>query len=116
MLYLAVKTVISAALIVAVGEIAKRSPLAAGLVASIPLLSLLAIVWLYVDTRSVEQVSALSWSILLMIVPSLLFLVALPTALWAGAPFPLAALAAVAVTAAGYWGYAKRLGRFGLGF
>ena len=76
MLYLAVKTMISAVLIVAIGELAKRSPLAAGLIASIPLLSLLAIVWLYVDTRSVEQVSALSWSILLMILPSLLFLIA----------------------------------------
>jgi hypothetical protein len=115
-LYLAVKTVISAALIVAVGEIAKRSPLLAGLLASIPLLSLLAIVWLYVDTRSVEQVSALSWGILLMILPSLVFLIALPLLLKAGAPFPLAAVVAVAVTAAGYWGYAKVLGRFGIEF
>jgi hypothetical protein len=115
-LYLAVKTVISAALIVAVGEIAKRSPLLAGLLASIPLLSLLAIIWLYVDTRSVEQVSALSWGILLMILPSLVFLIALPLLLKAGAPFPLAAVVAVAVTAAGYWGYAKVLGRFGIEF
>jgi hypothetical protein len=115
-LYLAVKTVISAALIVAVGEIAKRSPLLAGLLASIPLLSLLAIVWLYVDTRSVEQVSALSWGILLMILPSLVFLIVLPLLLKAGAPFPLAATVAVAVTAAGYWGYAKVLGRFGIEF
>ena len=116
MLYLAVKTVISAALIVAVGEIAKRSPLLAGLLASIPLLSLLAIIWLYVDTRSVEQVSALSWGILLMILPSLVFLIALPLLLKAGAPFPLAAVVAVVVTAAGYWGYAKVLGRFGIEF
>jgi len=115
-LYLAVKTLISAVLIVAVGEIAKRSPLVAGLLASIPLLSLLALVWLYVDTRSAEQVSALSWSILLMILPSLLFLVVLPLLLKAGAPFAVAMTGAVAVTAAGYWGYAKLLGRFGIEF
>lgn len=116
MLYLAVKTLISAVLIVAVGEIAKRSPLVAGLLASIPLLSLLALVWLYVDTRSVEQVSALSWSILLMILPSLLFLVVLPLLLKGGAPFAVEMTGAVVVTAAGYWGYAKLLGRFGIGF
>lgn len=116
MFYIAVKTIISAALIVAVSEIAKRSPLFAGLIASIPLLSLLAIVWLYVDTRSVDQVSQLSWSILLMILPSLLLLIALPLLLKAGAPFPLAAVVAVAITAAGYWGYAKILARFGVAF
>lgn len=116
MLYLAVKTAVSAVLIVAVGEIAKRSPLVAGLLASLPLLSLLALLWLYVDTRSVEQVSALSWSILLMILPSLPFLIVLPLLLKAGAPFAAAMLAAVAVTAGGYWGYAKLLGRFGIGF
>lgn len=116
MFYIAIKTIISAALIVAVSEIAKRSPLIAGLIASIPLLSLLAIVWLYVDTRSVDQVSQLSWSILLMILPSLLLLVALPLLLKAGAPFPLAVALAVAFTALAYWGYAKVLARFGVAF
>lgn len=116
MFYIAIKTIISAALIVAVGEIAKRSPLLGGLIASIPLLSLLAIVWLYVDTRSVDQVSQLSWSILLMILPSLLLLVALPLLLKAGAPFPLAVVLAVSVTAMAYWGYAKVLARFGMAF
>ena len=116
MFYIAIKTIISAALIVAVSEIAKRSPLFAGLVASIPLLSLLAIIWLYVDTRSVDQVSQLSWSILLLILPSLLLLIALPLLLKAGAPFPLAVAAAIAITAVGYWGYAKILARFGVAF
>jgi hypothetical protein len=115
-LYFAVKTVISALLIAAVSEIAKRSPLVGGLVASLPLLSLLAIVWLYADTRSVEQVSALSWSILLMILPSLLFLIALPLLLKAGTPFALAIVVSVTVTAAGYWGYGALLGRYGITF
>ncbi len=116
MFYIAIKTIISAALIVAVSEIAKRSPLFAGLVASIPLLSLLAIIWLYVDTRSVDQVSQLSWSILLLILPSLLLLIAFPLLLKAGAPFPLAVAAAIVITAVGYWGYAKILASFGIAF
>ncbi len=44
MLYLAFKTVLTAVIVVAVGEIAKRSPLSAGLLASLPLVSALAIV------------------------------------------------------------------------
>jgi hypothetical protein len=103
MLYIVLKTVLTALIIVAVSELAKRSTALAGLLASLPLMSLLALTWLYVDTRDTAQVAALSQSILLMILPSLLFLVALPVALKAGAGFVLALLAAIAVTAAAYW-------------
>lgn len=103
MLYLALKTALTALIIVAVSELAKRSTAAAGLLASLPVMSVLALTWLYLDTRNTEQVAALSRSILLMIVPSLLFLVVLPIALKAGLGFPLALLLAAAVTAAAYW-------------
>ena len=103
MLYLVVKTALTALLIVAISEIAKRSAPLAGIVASLPLTAALALTWLYVDTRDVAQVAALSNSILLMIVPSLLFLVALPLALKSGLGFPLAFVSASAVTALAYW-------------
>ena len=116
MFYLAFKTVTSAVIIVAVAEIAKRSPLLAGLVASLPLVSVLAIVWLFVDTKSTEQVMGLSRSILLMILPSLVFFIALPGALKVGLPFVPALLIAMAVTAGTYWVYTHLLGRFGIAF
>lgn len=59
-----VKAVLTTAAIVAVTEISKRSTFWGGLLASLPLTSLLAFVWLYRDTRDAAQVAARSWSIL----------------------------------------------------
>ena len=60
----ALKILVSAAVIVAVTEISRRSTFWGGLLASLPLTSLLAFVWLYHDTRAAAQVAARSWSIL----------------------------------------------------
>lgn len=114
MLYLALKTVITALIVVAVSEVAKRSPLLAGLIASLPLTSLLAIVWLFMDTGSIENVTNLSRSILLMILPSLVFFVALPLGLNAGFGFPAALTAAIAVTGGTYWAYTAVLRIWGI--
>jgi hypothetical protein len=102
MLYYAVKLLLSAVIIVAVSEIAKRQPTWGGALASLPLVSLLAIIWLYVDTRNTTQVSELSLSIFWLVLPSLLFFVALPLLLKQGFSFTTSLLAAVAVMLAGY--------------
>lgn len=78
MWYYMTKLVISAALIVAVSEVAKRSPMWGGMIASLPLVSLLGFIWLYIDTRDVAKVAALSWSILWLVIPSLALFIALP--------------------------------------
>ena len=75
MLYLIIKTLITAAIVVLVAEIAKRSSLLAGLIVSIPLTSFLALVWLYWDTKDTEKIIDLSNSTLLMIIPSLSFFI-----------------------------------------
>lgn len=50
MLYLITKALLSGFIIMAVSEIAKRSPAFGALVASLPLVSILAIIWLWPDT------------------------------------------------------------------
>ena len=50
MIYLVVKALLSRVTIMAVSEIARRSSAAGALVASLPLVSLLAIIWLWRDT------------------------------------------------------------------
>lgn len=77
MLYF-IKLIISAALIVAISEISKRDDWLGGLLASLPLVSLLAIVWLYVETRDIVKISSLSMSIFWLVLPSLSFFVVLP--------------------------------------
>ena len=77
MLYV-IKFVLSAGLIVIITELAKRSSLLGGLVASLPLVSLLAMIWLYVETGDVSEVASLSRSIFWMVLPSLSLFWAMP--------------------------------------
>lgn len=112
-MYLILKAVVSGAIIAAASEAARRSSLLGAVLISLPLMSILAIVWLYRDTRDTGEVAALSWSILWVIVPSLVFFVVLPLALRSGLSFWVALALACVATAGGYgawiWG-ARRLG------
>ena len=78
MYYYITKIVISALLIVLISEISKKSTIAGAVFASIPIVSVLAIIWIYVDTKDVEQISALSVNIFWLVFPSLVFFIALP--------------------------------------
>src|SRR5215213_6353094 len=71
MIHAIIKFSVSAAILVGVSEIAKRSSLLGGLLASLPLTSLLALIWLWQDTRDPVKVAALSTSILWLVLPSL---------------------------------------------
>jgi hypothetical protein len=74
-------------LIVVISEISKRYSLTAGILASLPLVSVLAMIWLYIDTSSIEKVSQLSTSIFWMVLPSLSLFIMLPLLLKAKVPF-----------------------------
>ena len=100
--YLLLKFGISAAVLVTVSEIAKRSSLWAALVASLPLTSLLAFVWLYLDTHDTQKVAALSGDIFWLVVPSLALFPTLAVLLRNGVSFWLAMFGAVAVTLLAY--------------
>ncbi|MGB7061512.1 MAG: DUF3147 family protein [Candidatus Zixiibacteriota bacterium] len=87
MLYYVLKFTISALLIVAISEISKRYSLTAGILASLPIVSVLAMIWLYIDTSSIEKVSQLSTSIFWMVLPSLSLFIMLPLLLKNKVPF-----------------------------
>lgn len=72
MIYYIVKLVVSAALIVAISEIAKRSSGFAALVASLPTTTLLAFVWLGLEGEPAEKIAALSGQIFWLVLPSLI--------------------------------------------
>lgn len=78
MTHLVIKYALSALIIVGVSEIAKRSSLLGGLIASLPLVSLIGMVWLYRETHDTAKVAALSTSIFWMVLPSLTFFLILP--------------------------------------
>lgn len=72
------KVIISAILIVAVSEFSKKSSLVGGILASIPLTSVIAIIWLYAETKDVQKISNLSLSIFWLVIPSLSLFLILP--------------------------------------
>lgn len=87
MTYYLAKIVITAILIVAISEIAKRSTLIGAVLASIPLISVLAMFWLYIETKDTAKVSTLATSVFWLILPSLVLFVTLPFLLKQGISF-----------------------------
>ena len=77
-MYILIKTIISAIIIVIVSEVAKRSSLLAAIIVSIPLTSLLAFIWLYWDTKDTQKVIDLSYGTIMMTIPSFAFFFILP--------------------------------------
>ncbi len=78
MTYYLIKLFLSAFVIVVISEISKRTTLLGGLLASLPLVSILGLSWLYIDTKNTERVAQLTTSIFWMVLPSLSLFVVLP--------------------------------------
>jgi len=103
MLQFLIKVVISAFLIAAIAEVAKRSDFLAAILASIPLISVLGIIWLYIDTKSIAAVSELSKAIFWMVIPSLIFFVTLPLFLKLKMNFAFSMILSLAIMVAAYF-------------
>ncbi len=78
MLYLVAKALFSGVIIMAVSEIAKRSPGLGALVASLPLVSVLAIIWLWRDTGDSERIAAHAEATFWYVLPTLPMFLVLP--------------------------------------
>lgn len=113
MMQYALKIVPSAAILVVVAALAKRSSFWAAALTSLPLISLLAFVWLYLDTGEIKKVATLSHGIFWLVLPSLVLFIVLPLLLRSGLGFWLSLGSACFATAA-YFGMVKILGVFGV--
>ena len=109
-----IKIAVTTVLIVAISEIAKRSSFVGALLASVPLISVLAITWLYFDTKDVTKVSALATSVFWLVLPSLAFFVTLPLLIKQGLNFYLSVSISVGVTITCYWLMVTVLGHYGV--
>jgi hypothetical protein len=102
LLFLIVKALLSGAIIMLVSEIARRSPAFGALVASLPLVSLLAIIWLWRDTGDNERIAAHAEATFWYVLPSLPMFLAFPYMLRHGAAFWPALAGACVLTAVFY--------------
>ena len=114
MLYLIVKAALSCILIAIASEVARRFPGWGALIVSLPLVSVLTFIWLYVDTRDSARIAELSQSTFWFFLPSIPLFLALPAMLRAGLPFWLALLLGCALTIALYLGMVWMAPRVGI--
>ena len=60
MIQIIIKLFLSSGIIIIVSEIAKKNTFLGGLIASIPIISVLSIIWLYIDTKDIQKIETLS--------------------------------------------------------
>lgn len=85
-----IKLLITSLIVMIAGESARRSPVLGALIVSLPLTSILAMTWLYVDTKNIETVSSMCTEIFWMVLPSLVFFLVFPALASRGWNFPAA--------------------------
>jgi hypothetical protein len=114
MTYLIVKALLSGMIVAAASEIARRWPGAGALIVSLPLVSLLAMIWLWRDTGDSARIATLSESTFWYFLPSMPMFLVLPALLRAGFGFWVALFLACALTVSLYLGMIWIGPRFGL--
>ena len=98
-----VKLFITALVIVVVSEVAKKSSLLAAIIISLPLTSLLAFTWIYLESKNADKIINLSYSTLIMVIPSLIFFLVLPMMLKFKYSFSISLISSVIATTAFYY-------------
>lgn len=101
-MYFFLKVIITALVVAAVSELARRYSLLAAAIASLPLTSILAFVWTYHDTHNTQKIIELSYGILWLVLPSCFFFIMLPVLLKAGIKFYPSLLLSCLAMSAGY--------------
>jgi len=114
MVYLAIKAVVSGVLIAVASEVARRWPGWGALIVSLPLVSILAMLWLWRDThdpvRMASHVEATFW----FVIPSLPMFLLIPAMLRQGYSFWAALVAGCTLTIALYLAMTMIGPRFGM--
>jgi hypothetical protein len=102
MLYLVAKAALSGVIIAIVSELAKRNPGLGALVASLPLVSVMGMIWLWRDRPDAENMAAHAGATFWYVLPSLPMFLAIPALLRAGMNFWIALALGCALTVALY--------------
>ncbi|KGM54725.1 hypothetical protein N800_02310 [Lysobacter daejeonensis GH1-9] len=113
MAWLITKYLLTAAIVVAVSEAAKRSDKLGGFVAALPLVTVLALIWLYVEKQPQTKIANHAWYTFWYVVPTLPMFLAFPFLLGRIGFWPTM-VASVAITVACFGLFALALRPFGI--
>ncbi len=111
--WLVTKYLITAAVVVLVSEAAKRSDRLGGLFAALPLVTVLALIWLYVERQPQAKIANHAWYTFWYVVPTLPMFLAFPLLLPRLGFWPTL-LACVVITVVCFWLFALLVRRFGI--
>jgi hypothetical protein len=114
MLYLAVKAALSGVIIAVVSEVARRSPSLGALIVSLPLVSILGILWLWRDTGDSLRIAAHAQSTFWYVLPTLPMFLVMPAMLRSGIGFWPTLAACCALTVVLYLATVWALAKFGI--
>lgn len=112
--YFLTKLIITSLLIVTIAEISKRSSLAGALLAAIPLVSILAMTWMYIDTNNSASAVEFSNRIVWLIAPSMTLFILFPLLIKKGFSFYVSMGIATASTIIAYYVLILILEKFGV--
>ena len=114
MAWYAIKTLLTAGIIVVVSEVAKRNEILGSLIASLPLVSVIGMLWLYGETRDAERLMSHSTGTFWYVLPSLPMFLLLPWLMRKGVGFHWALGMGIVLTCVLYLITAKVLARYGM--
>lgn len=113
MWWILTKYLLTAAVVVFVSELAKRSDRLGGFVSALPLVTFLILIWLYVENQPQEKIANHAWYTFWYVVPTLPMFLAFP-ALLPKIGFWLTMLASVVITVVCFGLFAVVVRRFGI--
>jgi len=114
MVWYITKLFLTAGMIVVISEVSKRLPLLGSLIASLPLISVLGMVWMYGETKDLIRIADHAEGTFWYVLPSLPMFLLMPFLLRKGISFPAALSAGIALTGVLYFLMTKVLAKFGM--
>ena len=113
MTWIVTKYLVTAAVVVLVSEAAKRSDKLGGFVAALPLITVLTLIWLYVEKQPQEKIANHAWYTFWYVVPTLPMFLAFPVLLRRFGFWPTM-IASVIITVVSFGLFAVAARRFGV--
>jgi len=100
--YFIVKVLVSAVIIALVTKLSEKAPVGGALLKSLPLTSLLIFLFMKYEGRTNTEISAMSWDVFYLVIPSLILFMALPIFLDRGLGFGVSLMGATIIMSLGY--------------